>query len=82
MSATEVFRELLKKHQEIDLVRYDVQHNHAPMVLIALYLLFGVLVSNACTSFLSYLACLTAWPLVIIGLGLSERFAPTRRAIA
>jgi hypothetical protein len=37
LSATEAFRELLKKHQEIDLVRYDVEHNHAPMVLIALY---------------------------------------------
>jgi hypothetical protein len=28
---------LLKRHQESDLVRYNVAHNHAPMVLIALY---------------------------------------------
>jgi hypothetical protein len=27
----------LKWHQERDLVRYDIEHNHAPMVLIALY---------------------------------------------
>ena len=52
------------------------------LLLIALYLLLGVLVSNACKTFLAYVACLTAWPLVIIGLGLSERFAPPRRATA
>ena len=46
------------------------------LLLIALYLLLGVLVSNVSTTFLAYLACLTAWPAVIIGLGLRARFAP------
>ena len=52
------------------------------LLLIALYLLLGVLVSNACTTFLAYLACLLAWPAVIIGLALSERLAPRSRVVA
>ena len=27
----------MKRHQQRDLLRYDIEHNHAPMVLIALY---------------------------------------------
>ena len=37
MSATKTFKALLKRHQDSDLVRYDAENNHAPMVLIALY---------------------------------------------
>jgi hypothetical protein len=42
---------------------------------IAIYLLLGVLVSNAQTRFVSYVLALTAWPLLIIGLGLRGRIA-------
>jgi hypothetical protein len=33
----ETLRTLLKRHQAGDLVRYNIEHNHAPMVVIALY---------------------------------------------
>ena len=45
------------------------------LLLIAFYLLLGVLVSNAYTSVASYAFALTSWPLLIIGLGLRGRLA-------
>ena len=44
-------------------------------LLIALYLLLGVLVSNAHTNVASYAFALTSWPLLIIGLGVRSRLA-------
>jgi hypothetical protein len=46
------------------------------LVLLSLYLLLGVLVSNAHTSVGSYAFALTSWPLLILGLGLRNRLAP------
>jgi hypothetical protein len=48
--------------------------------LVSLYLLLGVLVSNAYTSFVSYAFALTSWPVLIIGLGLRSRLARPVRA--
>lgn len=45
------------------------------LFLVSLYLLTGVLVSNAHASFPSYAFALTSWPLLIIGLGLRSRLA-------
>lgn len=45
------------------------------LFLVSLYLLLGVLVSNAHASFMSYAFALTSWPLLIIGLGLRGRLA-------
>jgi hypothetical protein len=52
------------------------------LLLVSLYLLLGVLVSNAPANFVSYAFALTSWPLLIIGLGLRSRQAavPLRRA--
>jgi hypothetical protein len=49
------------------------------LLLVSLYLLLGVLASQASTTFLSYILCLTAWPLVIFGLALCGRFGVTPR---
>ena len=46
------------------------------LLLISLYLLLGVLVSNAHTGVASYAFALTSWPLLILGLGLRSRWAP------
>ncbi|HEY1506525.1 MAG TPA: hypothetical protein VGF92_19640 [Stellaceae bacterium] len=43
------------------------------LVLVSIYLLLGVLVSNAQPSFTSYVFALTSWPVLIIGLGLRSR---------
>jgi hypothetical protein len=45
-------------------------------LLVTLYLMLGVLVSNAQGRFASYAFALTSWPLLIIGLGLRSRLAP------
>ena len=45
------------------------------LLLVSLYLLLGVLVSNAHRSVASYAFALTSWPLLIIGLGLRGRLA-------
>jgi hypothetical protein len=45
------------------------------LLLLSLYFLLGVLVSNAHVSFLSYAFALTSWPVLIIGLGLRSRAA-------
>jgi len=45
------------------------------LLLVSLYLLLGVLVSNAHASFVSYAFALTSWPLLIVGLGLRSRIA-------
>jgi len=45
------------------------------LLLVSLYLLLGVLVSNAHASFVSYAFALTSWPLLIVGLGLRSRLA-------
>jgi hypothetical protein len=42
---------------------------------LSLYLLLGVLVSNAHASIASYAFALTGWPLLIISLGLRSRVA-------
>ena len=46
------------------------------LLLVSLYLLLGVLVSNAHTNVASYAFALTSWPLLIIGLALRSRLAP------
>ena len=46
------------------------------LLFVAIYLLLGVLVSNAHASFTSYAFALTSWPLLIISLGLRSRLAP------
>lgn len=45
------------------------------ILLASFYLLLGILVSNAQTSFLSYAFALTGWPVLIIGLGLRSQVA-------
>jgi uncharacterized integral membrane protein len=47
-----------------------------PMLLLALslYLLLGLIASNACSTRISYALCLTAWPLVLVALALRTRF--------
>ncbi len=52
------------------------------LLLVSLYLLLGVLVSNAQSSFVSYAFALTSWPLLIVGLGWRSRAAarPARLA--
>jgi hypothetical protein len=45
------------------------------LLLVSLYLLLGVLVSNAHASVVTYAFALTSWPLFILGLGLRGRFA-------
>ena len=45
------------------------------LLLVSLYLLLGVLVSNAYTNFAAYAFALTSWPLLILGLGLRGRLA-------
>lgn len=45
------------------------------LLFIAVYLLLGVLVSNAHTNAAAYAFALTGWPLLIIALGLRSRFA-------
>jgi len=44
-------------------------------LLASLYLLLGVLVSNAQPSWPSYAFALTSWPLLILGLGWRSRAA-------
>jgi len=46
------------------------------LLLVSVYLLLGVLVSNAQVSFAAYAFALTSWPLFIIGLGVRGRLAP------
>jgi hypothetical protein len=46
------------------------------LLLVSLYLLLGVLVSNAHTSFASYAFALTSWPFLIIALGVRNRLTP------
>jgi hypothetical protein len=45
------------------------------LLILSLYLLLGVLVSNAPVSVASYALALTGWPVLIVGLGLRGRFA-------
>ena len=45
------------------------------LLALALYLLLGVLVSNAHASVVSYAFALIGWPVMIIGLGLRSRVA-------
>jgi hypothetical protein len=52
------------------------------LLALAIYLLLGVLVSNACTSFVSYIFALTGWPLLIIVLGLQSRSPAQLRPVA
>lgn len=52
------------------------------LLALSLYLLLGVLVSNAQASFVSYAFALTAWPVMIIGLGLRSRAALATRPAA
>jgi hypothetical protein len=47
---------------------------------LTLYLLLGVIASNACRSFASYAMSLTAWPIVLLALGLRGRFELIRFA--
>lgn len=49
---------------------------------LSLYLLLGVLVSNAQTSFASHAFALTGWPVLLIGLGLRSRVALASRPVA
>lgn len=46
------------------------------LLFVSIYLLLGVLVSNAHRGVVSYAFALTSWPLLIIGLGLRSRLAP------
>lgn len=51
------------------------------LLLVSLYLLLGVLVSNAHASVAGYAIALTGWPLFILGLGLRSRLAARPRYI-
>lgn len=51
------------------------------LLFVSLYLLLGVLVSNAHANVGSYAFALTSWPLLLLGLGLRSRLAP-RPALA
>jgi hypothetical protein len=53
----------------------DTAARSMALLLFSFYLLLGVFVSNAQTHFVSYVFALTAWPLLIIGLGLRSRIA-------
>jgi hypothetical protein len=52
------------------------------LLALSLYLLLGVLVSNAHARFVSYAFALTSWPVMIIGLGLRGRVALATRPVA
>jgi hypothetical protein len=47
------------------------------VLALSVYLLLGVVVSNAQASVVSYAFALTVWPLLIVGLGLHGRAADT-----